>query len=286
MRLKGTTTSLLLAACLSAPALSVQPRPSAVRTPDEMLFLDAVALSYNGQHDAARKEFEEYQRRHPDDLLVPIRLVEDQLFDVNLKPDAATYDRLLGIVDAAIGTYVSKQCSGTDLRGIGNGALDCDYAGAALYSFRVALRIKRDGKFANWSENGADDKQFRTLAERSFAETGSCQAEFLLGVHEYEASGATVWHLPAAWLLRKKGIPVDQEHAIRMIQAALGDKSPFADDVWFYVLWVEIKNKPGADEFAKKFSEAAIVTRLYPKYPHNRLLEDGFHSFSDTFESY
>lgn len=271
--------ALLLTACVSAPALDQSTKT----------FPEGVRLSYDGDHQEARREFLAYKKAHPDDLLSALRLDYDYLFDVNTSE--GEYGSLLRDADAAIGIFEAEKragtpCSGTDLKGIAGDTLDCDYVGAALYSFRVAIRIKKDGKFADWKEDGEDDRQFFAYAVPS-ARAGCVQAEFLLAVHEYEASSARVLGAPllVPWILKKKGIPVDRDDALRNLVASLRDKSPFADDVRFYILRIELEHKEGDQELEKKASPAALIAILQPKYPHNRMFEDSLDSFSDSFES-
>jgi hypothetical protein len=282
MRWKATMFLFWFAVCLSAPADGFQWGASE-DTSGAQIFFQAVALSYDGNHQVARKKFAEYQLNHPDDLLAPIRVSYDHLFDVNLsKMTKGDYDDLIKAMDSAIAIFESKRCAGTDLRQLAGDTLDCDYVGAALYSARVVWRIKRDGAFHNRSENGADDKQFFVHAERS----KSPQAKFLLGIHEYEASNAK-WHgIGASWALKLHGTPVDQDEAIRNIEASFANESPFADDVWFYVLRLELQHKPGAETLAKNHSPASIIARLQPKHPHNRIFADGLSSsFTDSFNN-
>ena len=133
----------LLAACLLTPACGSQ--RASKQSSDAQLFLRAVALSYDGGHNEARRLFEQYRQGHPNDLLVPMRVGYDHLFDVHAaKMSKEEYRDLLGKEDAAIALFEKKQienrpCGGTDLAGIAGDALDCDSVGAALYSFRAVF---------------------------------------------------------------------------------------------------------------------------------------------------
>lgn len=268
-----------LVMCLSALAVGQQPgkKAAAKFTPDEQEFRDANTLSRNGKHEEARKEFTDYQGKHPDDLLVPVRVAYDYLFDVGFPlKDKSEFGSLVDDMDKAIQKFEllkSQGCPGTYLA---EGTLDCDYIGAALYSTRVVLRIKRDGGALKSKDlNAADDNQFFFYAHRS----KSVQAQFLLGVHEYQASMATWLGVPAAWALKKfRKTPVDRDEGLRLIVASLKDQSPFVDDVWLFILDVEIENKSGADMLAKEYSSAAIIARLQPKYPNNRIFGNGLTS--------
>ncbi len=291
----------MFAACVLAPVLTAQKNASSCPG-DACAFLEAQNLSYNGYHKGhysyeayhpgAREMFRQYKSVHPDDFLSVIRMDYDYLFDVNASP--AEYAALLQDVDTAIARfealkYAGTPCAGTDLKGIARGALDCNYIGAALYSFREAIRIKKDGKFADWNANGVDDRQFFSYA-RTSASAGCIQAKFLLAVHEYEAGNATLAGIPhiIPWVLRTKGVPADRDDAVRKLAHALAanDQSPFADDIRFYVLRIELQHKYGAEELSKEFPPAALIAQLQPKYPHNRMFEDGLESFSDTYEDH
>ena len=269
-------TIFLLAVCLSAPVFGSQ--SVAEHLSDTQLFRTAVVLSYDGNHNAAREKFDEYRKSHPDDLLVPIRVFYDHLFDVHAsKMDKDEYQRLLHEADVAIALFESKKCAGTDLAGIAGDTLDCDYVGAALYSFRAVLRVKNESaiwKLKNSKVLRADDNSFFFYARRS----RSLQAQFLLGVHEYEISQSILGFIT--------GDPRDRDEALKTIGRSLASRSPFADDVWFYVLRLELKNQDGAQFFIKDHPPAAIIAMLQPKYPHNRMFGDGLSSFSDSFESH
>lgn len=267
---------VMLVACFLAPASISEVGPE--HSPDVTVFLQAVTLSYDGQHDAARAKFGEYRERHPEDLLVPIRVFYDHLFDVRLsKMDKGEYQDLLHQVNDAITLFEAKGCAGTDLTGIAGDTLDCDYIGAALYSFRAVLRIKNESalwKFQNRNLLRADDDEFFLYAKRS----KSLQSQFLLGVHEYELSQSLIGSF-----IRD---PHDRDHGLRTIEGSLASMSPFADDGWFYVLRIELKNQDGAALLIKDHPPAAIIARLQPKYPHNRMFGDGLTSFTDSFESH
>ncbi len=292
---------LMFAACVFAPALTKQKNASSC-SGDVCTFFEAQNLSYDGYHEGyysygayhpgAREMFRQYKSVHSDDFLSVIRMDYDYLFDVNAAP--AEYAALLQDVDTAIARFEALKhegtpCAGTDLKGIARGALDCDYIGAALYSFREAIRIKKDGKFADWDANGVDDRQFFAYA-RASASAGCIQAKFLLAVHEYEAGNATLAGIPhiIPWVLRKKGVPADRDDALGKLAHALAanDQSPFADDIRFYVLRIELQRKYGAEELSRIFPAAALIGQLQPKYSHNRMFQDGLDSFSDTYEAH
>jgi hypothetical protein len=271
----------LLAVCVSAPAFGSQ--GASAQSGDVSVFLEGVRLSYNGQHEEAQAKFGEYERNHHDDLLVPLRSGMNQLFDVrSSKMSKDEYHELLGDISNAIILLETKKCVDTDLQGIAGGTLDCDYVGAALYSFRAALRMKNERWY--WVINNrkmlrADDDQFFYYAKRS----KSRQALFLIGVHEYELCQSVLGSVT--------GDPHDCKEALATINRSLDDESPFADDIWFYVLRLEFRDlksqkDDGGGYFEKDHPWAAIVARLYPKYPRNRLLQESPDSYTDSYESH
>jgi len=265
----------IVAVCLSAPALCAASGPE--QTSDTQLFFQGLALSYNGDHDAARAKFAEYDQRHPDDLLARLRTFDDRMFDIRSnKLSKEEYRHFLADVNAAIATYEEKGCSGTDLKGIGDGTLDCDYIAAALYSMRMALYLRNESKwwvFNNRKMLRGEDDRFFFYARRS----KSLQAKFLLGVHEYEI-------VNSRWGAFSND-PRDLDEAMRFIKEALDDKSPFANDVLFFALRTEIENQPGAPELTACCPAAAIIAILQPQYPKNRIFQSSLSSsFSDSFE--
>jgi hypothetical protein len=188
------------------------------------------------------------------------------------------YHRLLGNVNGAIERFeLTKKCAGTDFAGIAGDALDCDYAAAALYSLREVLRLKNEStlwKIENRKMLHADDGLFFFYARRS----QSLDAQFLLGIHEYELSQSI-----ARFIIND---PDNLNEALETIKRSFASKSPFADDVWFYVLRMELKGQDGAQAFVKDYPPAKIIARLQPKYPHNRIFQESLNSFSDSFESH
>ncbi len=260
MRWKSLTM-LILWWYFSATAFGQDDVAQRKQQDDTHVFLEGVALSYNGDHAAAREKFQEYDRNHPDDLLGPLRMFYDRFFDVHSsKMDEKQYRDLLRDVNRTISIFETKGCTGTDLREIAGDTLDCEYVGAALYSFREVLFLKNHW-ILNLKAELADDKNFSIHAGRS----ASLQAAFLMGVHEYEKS--------------EHFFGRGREEAIRKISAALGDKSPFKDDIWFFVLRTESQNKEGMDDIAKRYPSGEISARLKAKYPDNRIFRDSTDSF-------
>lgn len=274
-----------LAVCLSASALGNKgaSRRHEPAGDDIRLFHRALRDSYDGKHAVAREEFREYQERHPDDMLVPVRVLYDHLFDVHdADMDRGEYRALLAMMNAAISRYARVGCAGTDLQGIGNGTLDCNYVGAALYSSREALYLAFHGTLWRLMHKdliGADDRRFFFYVHQAHP---SAQTMFLEGLHEYEASNSG-WSL----VLKMKNIPASTDDALRIVLAAFEDKSPFADDIWFFALRTELERKPGAERIERIHPPAEIIARLQQKYPDNRIFNDGLtSSFKDPFASY
>ena len=228
---------------------------------DVYAFLNAVALSYNNYHPQAREEFQKYKQAHPNDLLSRLRMLYDRTSDVHFKDmDQTNYKDLLVDVDDAIGIFEAKACAGIDLAGIAENTLDCDYVGAALYSFRVALLVGNEGyvwKFKHRKVLRADDDKFFYHAKRS----KSLQAQFLLGVHENELSKSALGGVTKD--------PNDRHEGLEIIRRSMKDGSPFADDIWFYVLRQEIDDPAVAKSFPEA-SPIAIITRLQAKYPNQK----------------
>ncbi len=231
----------------------------------------------------AREEFREYRERHPDDMLVPVRVLYDHLFDVrDMGMSRGEYDALIVMLNGAISRFTRIGCAGTDLRGIGRNMLDCNYVGAALYSSREALHLAFHGtlwRLMHKDVIGADDRRFFFYIRQPHP---SAQTMFLAGLHEYEASNSG-WSL----MLKMKNIPTDMDDALRIVSGAFGDKSPFADDVWFFALRTELERKPGGDRIERIHPPAEIIARLQPRYPDNRIFRDGLtSSFKDPFARY
>ena len=250
---------------------------------DVRLFYQALRDSYDGRHAAAREEFREYQERHPDDMFVPVRILYDHLFDIHdAGLEGGEYAALLAMMNGAISRFARVGCAGTDLQGIGNGMLDCNYVGAALYSSREALYLAFHGTFWRMMHKdiiGADDRQFFFYVHQ---EHPSVQTMFLEGLHEYEA-GNSAWSL----VLKMENIPTSMDDALRIVSGTFGDESPFADDVWFFALRTELERKAGAERIERIHPPAEIIARLQPKYPDNRIFSDGLtSSFKDPLANY
>jgi len=261
MRWRIAAAFFLIWWCLSLTAFGIEDTAQDKQKDDAQVFLEALALSYNGDHVAARQKFQEYGRNHPDDLLGPLRIFYDRFFDVHSsKMDEKQYRELLRDVNRAISIFETKACTGTDLREIAGNTLDCEYVGAALYSFREVLFLKNHW-ILNLKAEVADDRNFFLHASRS----ASLQAVFLVGVHEYEKS--------------EHFFGKGREQAIQKISASLNDKSPFRDDIWFFVLRMEAQKKDGMDGIARRYSAGGISARLKASYPNNRFFRDSTDSF-------
>ena len=228
---------------------------------DVYAFLNAVALSYNNYHPQAREEFQKYKQHHPDDLLSRLRMLYDRTSEVHFKDmDQTRYKDLLLEVDEAIDLFEINACVGTDLAGIAENTIDCDYIGAALYSFRVALLAGNESwrwKVVHRKVLRADDDKFFYHAKRS----KSLQAQFLLGVHENELSKSVLGGVT--------NDPNDRHEALKLIRNSMKDGSPFADDIWFYVLRQEIDDPAVARSFPE-VPPAVIIARLQAKYPNQK----------------
>jgi hypothetical protein len=266
------TAIVLLTTCLSVFAFARQ--GASERSTDAQTFLAAQNLSDGGHHDEARARFRQYKQDHPQDLLVPLRMGYDYLLDSRPRTGQqahADYLTALGFVSDAIRTFEKNgnTCVGTDIQGISNGTIDCNYVGAGLYSLREALILKNETKHIHEMD---DDRHLRAYAGWS----GSPQSKFLLGVHEYEES-----------IIRYKGIriapfiavfertTIDQNDGLNLIASSLTKETVFSDDGWFYVLKLEIDRRPGYERFAKdpRYSIDAIKKRLRAKYPDNGILK-------------
>ena len=138
---------------LFAAGLLAGQGPEAPHEDGVLLLMKGIALSYDGHHDEAQKEFGEYRRAHPDDLLVYLRIAYDRFF--GKAHGAVSHDEyllLLNFTNEAIEKYEKIGCAGTDLKSIAGTTLDCPYIGAALYSLRMTIVGKSD----SWRKVGND----------------------------------------------------------------------------------------------------------------------------------
>ncbi|HUC31244.1 MAG TPA: hypothetical protein VMR99_00970 [Candidatus Paceibacterota bacterium] len=251
----------ILAVCFSASAPGQQ--ITSDTSSEVQAFQHAAWLSYDGKHDDTRTEFAKYKQSHPDDLLSTVRLSYDYLFDTRSKMSRAEYHDLLHKVNDAIALFELKKCAGTDLAGIAGNTLDCDYLGAALYSFRMALQMKNEKFYwgiMHLTALQADDDHFFLYARRS-DNAGILQSRFLLGVHEYELSQSGIGSHTRD--------PHDRADALALIRASLLGTSPFADDQWFFVLDFENKNPNDVPACFKDYPRDAVIARLHSEYPDN-----------------
>ena len=140
-----------------APVALAQQGPSG----DNLLFMEAVTLSYNNRYVEAEAKFREYQKLHPDDILASLRLLYNRFFETGRgeRLSSSEYRAFLGELDQTIRKYEAKDCHAIDFSASGR-SLDCAYVGAALYSLRMTLRGLHEG----WYRVGDDRKQFLTYA--------------------------------------------------------------------------------------------------------------------------
>lgn len=237
---------------------------------DVHIFLEGLAFSYNGEHKAAQQQFGEYKKRHPDDLLVQLRILYDNFFankENNDKLPKEKYWELLRATNDAVNLYERKQCVGTDIKGLTGDTVDCASIGAALYSFRMLIVGTND----SWFNVVEDKNKFAATV----ATSSSAQGTFLLGIYEYAASQR--W-APARWGLHfKYHVPTDENHAAELVLQALArDKSPFRDDILFFVLDTECHHadKKPAKMFEKYHSLQDIFGDLTRHYPNNKKIRD------------
>lgn len=244
---------------LFAVELLAQNGPEATVKDGTLVFMEGIALSYASHHAAAQENFEAYRKSHPDDLLVYLRICYDRFFGARgEKLSRDEYSALLGTVTEAIGKYEAKGCAGTDIRSVAGDTLDCAYVGAALYSFRMTLA----GKYDSWFKVGRDRDKFVLYANQS----RSLQAQFLLGLYEYEPSVQS-WPVRAV-LRRFSNVPTDHARAVAQILRSLdGNAGPFVDDIWFFVFDAECRYD-GAD-FMKRYPLTQVFRYLRAKYPEN-----------------
>jgi hypothetical protein len=261
--------ALFFAIFFFTPGLLAEKRPE-VRSEDGILvFMRGIALSYSGRHAEAQKEFEEYRRAHPDDLLVYLRIGYDRFLGRRSEDISRDeYRRLVDFMNEAIGKYEKIGCSGTDLKSLAGSTLDCPYIGAALYSLRMTLVGKSD----SWRKVGKDRDRFLQCAKQS----RSHQALFLLGVYEYEPS-RQVWPIRFA-LQRFAHVPTDHAHAVATIFRSLeGEPSPFADDIWFFVFDAECAcdgmSGKADNAFVEKYPLKQVFEYLHARYPGNNKLK-------------
>lgn len=232
-------------------------------------FMRGIFLSYAGQHAEAQKEFEAYREKHPDDLLVYLRMGYDRFLG---KPSAQIspeeYRSLIALVSEAIAKYEKIGCSGTDIQSVAGTTLDCPYVGAALYSLRLTLVGKSD----SWRKVGKDRDKFLLNAKQS----RSRQALFLLGLYEYEPSRQ--WP-PLRFMLRNFAkVPTNHDRAVATILRSLeGEPDPFRDDIWLFIFDVECacdgRGGPPDEAFLKKYPLKDLVNYLRAKYPESPKLK-------------
>lgn len=248
-------TTIMLATCFLTSTWGQQPAPE---IPSDAHFLnDGTFYSYDSKHDEARDDFATYRQSHPDDLLSHTREFYDHFFDAREKHRTKEqYRDLLQEVDNAIGLFEveGEKCTGTDQKILTDSGLNCEYIGAALYSFREALRASNQWYMLNFFSNRADDEKFLKHAKLS----GTLQARFLVATHDY----IKFQHLHIGNL----------QSIFKELKTALADTSPFADDVWFYLLNLE-KTDPAAAQFFKDYPIEMIKARLAAKYPDNSAIQ-------------
>lgn len=264
MRFRALFASIISLFCVE---LLAQKGPEATPEDGTLVFMEGIALSYASHHAAAEEKFEAYRKTHPDDLLAYLRTCYDRFFGARgEKFSRDEYPALLGIVTEAIAKYEAKGCAGTDIRSIAGDTLDCAYVGAALYSFRMTLA----GKYDSWFKVGKDRDKFLSCANQS----RSLQAQFLLGLYEYEPS---VQSWPIRTALRHFGrVPTDHAHAVATVLQSLdGNAGPFVDDIWFFVFDAECRYD-GAD-FMKKYPLTQVFGYLRAKYPDNSKIKNFHH---------
>jgi hypothetical protein len=226
----------------------------------------AVDLSYRNQYPSAGERFLAYHAKHPEDSLASLRMFYNRLFETNHGSALSSreYDQFIDDVTVAIGTYEApgNGCRAVDFVVVGHG-LDCAYVGAALYSLRMALYARQ------WSfrKAGADRKRFLEYAARSSAP----QRLFLKAMEEYQLS-RRLWG--ERWMLNRKGIPTDYDHAVEnLLQSLRGNDSPFVADILMTVLRIEREsNGRNPCDPNRKVKDAA-VRKLLAEYPPVRVLE-------------
>lgn len=279
----------VFAVCLSVPGLlfaqetqeAKDPAPKAPSTPnatnDTLFFFQGNTYFYNGKHDAARDEFKEYERAHPDDLLVESRVILNQWMEMDGKakaeqsPTAETINALLERSRAAIARYHARKCADTDLS-IAGGTLDCDYVGESLYAYDALIQWDFGSKWKAYD----DYAPFSELGERS----RSLQALFLLGFFEYKASRQSIFARPMLFGLR---LPHDHQDAVELILRSMqGNTSPFVEDIRFFIFDAECgcaghghHKKDGA--FAKDYPLNQLAAWLNNQYPKNGQVADFVH---------
>jgi len=267
---------ILLGACLllfsalwaEAPDMKMKKKQS-----DAQLLLDGINLSYNNRHQEAQEKFALYKQAHPDDLLVAVRILYDRFSSAGKndkgKFSAATeYQELLLIVNKAIATYETKQCSNTNIEEIADHTIDCPYIGAALYSFRMGLVGAND----SWFKVIGDRDAFVTQAGKSKVS----QTLFLLGLYEYQVSVRIPFG--AGWIARwKYHVPTDEGHALTLILKSLeGNESPFRDDIVFFMLDVSCyrKDAKAVRVFTKERSLVDDFRSLLGHHPGNKKIRE------------